>query len=227
MKDLYCKKAKKLAVDYLQDLLAPDLVEGIERHLSACPSCQREYQDTRKVLTLLRRDRMTDPGPDFWKGLHSHMMAQIRPGRSKPEKVPWYKRVWENPFGWSGYAWVTALILICLTPAVIYNNYFRNYGAPVVQETMENEWKSEMGHESFFSAFEALSPQESLRLGEKITARLAKDLPVQTHGLVEDELQWDVSPVLESLTPQELDALIKKTRPGNTAGFEEGLRYVS
>ena len=227
MKDISCKKAKELAGDYSQDLLSPDLIEGLERHLSACPSCQKEYQVKRKVLTLLRRDRLPDPGPDFWKGLDSRIMAQVRPGRFTPVKTPWYKKVCGSPFGWPGYAWVTVLILILLTPAVIYNNYFEGYTPPSVQESLESEWKWGIGPESYSSAFESLSPQESKRLGERITARMAKELPIQTHGLMEDDLQWDVSPVLESLTPQELDALIKKTRPDGSVGFQEGMSYVS
>ncbi len=227
MKDISCKKAKKLADDYLQDLLSSDQVEGIEKHLSACPSCQKEVQDTRKVLTLLRRDLMTDPGPDFWKGLNSHIMAQVRPGRINPEKTPWYRRVWVNPFGWPGYAWATALILIFLTPAFIYTIHFRGFKQTAVLETLETELKWETGLESYSAAVESLSSQESIRLGEKITARLAKDLPQQTHGLIEDDLQWDVSSVLEGLSRQELDLLIKRTRPGDSAGFEEGRRYVA
>ena len=222
-KDISCKKARELVGDYAQDLLSPDLDEGLGRHLSACPSCQKEYQDNRKVLTLLRRDRMADPGPDFWKGLDSLIMAQIRSGRSTPVKTPWFKKVWGSPLGWPGYAWATALILILLTPAVIDNHY----RPASVQESLEGEWKWGIGSESYPSAFESLSPQESKRLGERITARMSKELPIQTHGLAEEDLQWDLSPVLESLTPQELDALIKKTRPGGSAGFEEGKSYVS
>lgn len=226
-KELCCKKARKLAGDYLQDLSSPDLVGGIESHLSACPSCQKEYQDKRKVLTLLRHDRLPDPGPDFWKGLNSRIMAQISPSRFIPVKTPWYKGVWGNPFGWPGYAWATALILILLTPAVIYTIHFRGYKPTAIKETLETELKWETGLESYSSAVESLSAQESIRLGERMTARLAKDLPQQTQGLIEDDWQWDVASALENLTAQELDALIKKTRPGGSVDFKEGMSHVS
>lgn len=227
MKDISCKKAKELNADYLQALLSPDLVEGVERHLSACPSCHKNYQETRKVLTLLGQDRMPDPGPDFWKGLNSRIMAQVRPGRPNPEKIPWHKRVWGNPFVWPGYAWSTALILILLTPAVIYTIHFRGYKPTAVQGTLETELKWEMGLESYSTAVESLSAQESIRLGKRLTARLAKDLTQQTHGLIEDDLQWDVSSALEGLSQQELDLLIKRTQPGGSAGFKEGMSYVA
>jgi Putative zinc-finger len=226
-KDISCKKAKKLAGDYSQDLLSPDLIEGVERHLSSCPSCQKEYQDNRKVLTLLSRDRFPDPGPDFWNGLSSRVMAQVRLNRLDPVGAPWYKKVWGSPFGWPGYAWVTALILIFLTPAAIYTIHFRGYNQTAVQETLESELKWEMGLESYSAAVESLSARESIRLGERLTARLAKDLPRETEGLIEDDLQWDVSPALENLNAKELDALIKKTQPGGSAGFGKGMSYVS
>jgi hypothetical protein len=227
MKGLTCKEVKKLADDYSQNLLSSDLVERINSHLSACPSCQRVYEEIRDVLALLKRDRLPDPGPEFWNGLNSRVMAQVRLSRSGSMKVPWYKKVWGNPFGWPGYAWVTALILILLTPAVIYNNYYRGYKPSVAQESVENEgnWVTSTG--SSMLALESLSPQEATRLEETITSEMAKDLPGQTHGLMEDDLQWNVSPVLENLTLQELDALLKKIRPSGSAGFKGGVSYVS
>ncbi len=227
MKDISCKKANELAGDYCQDLLSPDLIEGIERHLSACPSCQKAYQEDRKVLTLLRQDRLPDPGLDFWKGLSSRVMAQVPPNRSDSIRVPWYKKVWGSPFVWPGYAWVTALILILLTPAAIYTVHFGGYKQTAIQETLETELKWEMGLESYSAAIESLSAKESIRLGERLTARLAKDLPQQTHGLIEDDLQWDISPALENLNTKELDALIKKTQSDGSVGFEEGMSNVS
>jgi hypothetical protein len=227
MKALTCKKIKKLAGDYSQNLLLPDLVHRIEAHLCECPSCKKAYEETQEVLTLLSRDHFPDPGPDFWKGLSSRVMARVRFNRPDSVRVPWYKKVWGSPFGWPGYAWATALILIFLTPAVIYTIHFRGYNQTAIRETLESELKWEMGLESYSAAVESLSARESIRLGQRLTARLAKDLPQQTDGLIEDDLRWDVSTALENLNAKELDALIKKTQPGGSADFGKGMSYVS
>ncbi|MBI5603993.1 MAG: hypothetical protein HY879_11615 [Deltaproteobacteria bacterium] len=227
MKVLSCKKIKKLTGGYFQSLLSPDLVQGVDRHLAACPVCKKEYQETQEVLDLLNRDRLPDPGPDFWKGLNSRIMAQVGLSRPHSLKVPWYKKIGSNPFTWPGYAWVTALILILLTPWAIYTIPFKGQPSTLVQEFPENELKWELGFESVPAAVDSLSARESVRLGERIVARMGKDLTGKPPLSTEDELQWDVSPSLEGLNNEQLDTLFKKMKTGGFPGFKEEEKHVS
>jgi hypothetical protein len=227
MKTIPCKKVEKLISSYAQDLLSPDWAERVETHLSLCQDCQKEYQKTQRILGLLKQDRLPEQGPEFWKGLSSRIMTQARQARSEPVRIPWTKKIWGYPFGWSGYAWATAMILLLLTPVLLYTIHFNNQPQPPVQELLAPDLRWEMGMESYPGILEALSPKESNRLGKKIVARLGSDLPIQTPLMVEDELQGDLSPSLESLDKEELDFLIKKIQTGGSAGLKEEETYVT
>jgi hypothetical protein len=154
-------------------------------------------------------------------------MAQVGPSRSYPREIPWFKKIWGTPFQWPGYAWVTALILILLTPLAIYTIHDRGQTTPQSQGLSGNELRWEMGFETLPSTFESLSARESDRLGKKIVAQIGNDLSGQTSVPVEEELQWDFSRTLEGLNSKELDALIKKLQTGGATGFNEEGNYVS
>jgi hypothetical protein len=227
MKTISCNKVKKLIGSYSQDLLTPDWAERVNDHLANCSDCEKEYQKTRGVLDLLKQDRLPDQGAEFWEGMNTRIMSQIRQVRSEPERIPWTKKIWGYPFGWPGYAWATALILLILTPVLLYTIHFNNQPPSPVQEWVATDLRWEMGTESLPTILEALSPKESSRLGKKIVARLSSDLPIQTPLMAEDELQGDLSHSLEGLDKEELDSLIKKIQTGGSAGLKEDERYVT
>ncbi len=72
-------------------------------------------------------------------------MTQVRLYRTEEKEAPWYKKVWINPFGWPGYAWATALILMLLTPVAIYNIQVQGNKKPSIQEIKGPETKWETG----------------------------------------------------------------------------------
>ncbi len=227
MKTIGCKKIKKLTDGYSREIIASDRDPAIEAHLSHCPTCNQNYRETRYILSLLARDRLPEPKPEFWNGLSGQIMARVGSNRAAPQEVPWFKKIWGTPFAWPGYAWVTAIILILLTPLAIYTIQDRGQTTPQPQGFSGNELRWEMGFETLPSTFESLSNRESARLGEKIVAKIGKDLSGQTPVGAEEELQWDVSPVLEGLNTKELDTLIKKLQTGGSAGINEVKHYVS
>ena len=226
MKREICKKISELADGYHQNLLEAGPASQVEAHLSECPSCRKAYQENREVLTLLKKDCLPDPGPIFWNDLSSRIMTQVRLYRPEEKEAPWYKKVWINPFGWPGYAWATALILMLLTPVAIYNIHVQGTKTPSVQEIKGQEMKWETGSNPLSAAVESLSDQESVGLAKRVVARMGKDLPGPTRLLRDEELHWDVSRSLEGLNNQELEALIKKMEPGGSAGYREEEEYV-
>jgi len=226
MKKASCKKFRKMAGDYYQNLLSPGLAEQVEAHLSGCSSCRKEYEQTWKVLALLKEDCLTDPGPDFWQGLSLRTMAQVRLSRPEFQKTHWSKKIWRNPFEWPGYAWATALILILLTPVAIYTIQMQGYKAPSVLETQSQASIWETESEPLAVAVESLSDKESVRLAKKVVARMGKDLPGPTRLLMEDETHWDISRSLEGFNNEELEVLIKKMETGRSGGMKEEEDYV-
>ncbi|MBA4395010.1 MAG: hypothetical protein C0407_15765, partial [Desulfobacca sp.] len=176
MKAISCNKAKKMISGYSQNLLTPEWAERVEAHLTNCPDCHKEYEETQGILGLLSQDRLPDPGPEFWKGMSSRIMSQVRQVRPDPVKISWTKKIWGNPFGWPGYAWATALILILLTPVIMYTILFKTQPQPQVQELLGNDLRWEMGLETYPATLETLTPKESIRLGKRIVARLSGDL---------------------------------------------------
>jgi hypothetical protein len=227
MKTIGCNKVKELTDGFSKDLLASEPDPVIDAHLAHCPACSQNYRETQEILSLLDRDRLPEPKPEFWDGLSGQIMAQIGRSRHDPRRAPWFKKIWGTPFGWPGYAWATALILILLTPLAIYTMHDRSQITPQTQGVIGNELRWELGFETLPSTFESLSEGESARLGKKIVAQLGNDLSGQLPVGGEEELQWDVSPNLEGLNSKELDFLIKKLQTGDTAGFNEVKNYVS
>lgn len=226
MKREICKKIKELMDVYHQNLIEAGPASQVEAHLSECPSCRKAYEENREVLILLKKDCLPDPGPVFWNDLSSRIMTQVRLFRPEGKEAPWYKKVWINPFGWPGYAWATALILMLLTPVAIYNIHVQGNKTPSVQEIKGQEMKWETGSMPLSAAVESLSDKESVRLAKRVVARMGKDLPGPTRLLMDDGMHWDVSRSLEGLNNQELEALIKKMEPGGSAGYREEEEYV-
>ena len=226
MKREICKKTRELIDVYQQSLLEADPASQVEAHLSECPSCRKAFEETGEVFTLLKKDRLPDPGQLFWNDLSSRIMSQVRLSRPEEKEEPWYKKIWLNTFGWPGYAWATALILMLLTPVAIYNMQVQGNKKLSIQEIKSPETKWETGLLPLSAAVESLSDNESVRLAKRVVARMGKDLPGPSRLVMDDELYWDVSRSLEGLDSRELEVLIKKMEPGGSAGYKEEGEYV-
>jgi hypothetical protein len=229
MGPLSCKKAKKISDGFFQETLPPDLARRLEAHLSACSFCRQEIRENQKILALLQADRLPDPGPELWDGLNSKIMTQVRQIQGVPKRRAWSGPSWSGPFQWPGYAWATVLILIVLTPLVIYTAYnYNGRSSQIIREFSEQDLRTETAFDSLPSLLESLSPKETARLGKKIAVQMGKALSSAHNSLLTDEdFQWDVHASLEDLTTQELKALTKKLPTGIPAGFKEGEKYVS
>jgi predicted anti-sigma-YlaC factor YlaD len=215
-----------LAEGYHQKILDSGQVLQVEAHLSECPSCRKAYEETREVLALLTKDVLPDPGPAFWNELNSRILTQVRLSRPEGDEDPWYKKFWIKPFGWPGYAWATALLLMLLTPVVLYNITFQGNHTALIQENIDQENKWETRPLPLPVVVENLSDTESVRLAKRVMARMGKDLSSPTGLLLNEDLHWDISRSLEGLNRQELEALINKMGPGGSAGNKEEGEYV-
>jgi hypothetical protein len=206
---------------------APEPERKISNPISECLTSNEEFQGSQAILDLLQRDRLPEREPEFWTGLNTRIMSQVRRIPSVPERIPWYRQIWGTPFQWPGYAWVTALLLFILTPLAIYNIQYTGKTSSPDSEITLNEQRGELWFEALPSALEPLTVKESERLAKKVVTRLGKELSEEGVFVAEEELRWDVSPVLEGLNQKELDILIRKLQSGETVGSKKGESYVA
>jgi hypothetical protein len=220
MKTKKCQKVKGLMALSEQGTLSPDQDLQLRDHLSECSSCSRLYQETLDLLDLVRRDRLPDREPAFWKGMSNLIMAEVRHIPGKVETVPWYRKIWGTPFQWPGYAWATALLLFILTPLAIYTIQDRGKTPYPGMEMAVSQLRGEFGFEPYLSALESFSAKEADRLGTKVLARLEKEL-AGSSSRVEEELSGDLPRSMENLNPKELDALFQKLQTRGALSSKE------
>lgn len=60
---LSCPEMVELVSDYLEGLLAPDVVESFEHHLTVCPGCRTYVAQLRETVAATRRLREDDVDP--------------------------------------------------------------------------------------------------------------------------------------------------------------------
>ena len=189
-------------------------------HLAHCPSCRKAFMETREILNLWRRDRLPERDPAFWKGMSARIMTEVRSQPPKPVKEPWYRKIWEAPFQWPGYAWATAVLLFVLTPLAIYTIQDKGKTAYPGMEISVSQLRGEFGFEPYISTLESFSAQEADRLGKKVVARLGKEL-IDNTIQVDEDLGGDLPVSLDNLSPKELDSLIQKLQTGGAARSKE------
>jgi hypothetical protein len=151
-------------------------------------------------------------------------MRQVRQVEAEAAEVPWYLKIFRNPFGWPGYAWAASLILILFVPIVLYTINNQDLSQLKGQSVSGGEEPKyfEMSFEPLSTLVDSLSEKESVRLAGKVVARLGKGLSDPRPFLSEEESHWDISRSTEGLDEEELEALIKKMEPGNSTVFKEG-----
>ena len=126
-----CQKIKKLLNPYIDKTLDSGMSKQVDEHLKSCPSCNKEYQSIKEVITSLN-SLSTKPAPaDFTQSLMAkisqeeiqiqtswidHLKKQISiPSLSFPRK-------WESVFSFrlAGVA-ATAVLIVFLAFTFIFN----------------------------------------------------------------------------------------------------------
>lgn len=78
MKDVVCASGVELLMEYLEGVLAPELVAAVEAHVAGCPRCVAfiaSYRETPRIF----RDATEPALPE---GLGSRLRAYLRARRS-------------------------------------------------------------------------------------------------------------------------------------------------
>lgn len=73
---------EELLNDYVDGLLAPGLVAGVERHLTDCADCRSEVAELRALLAdVAALPREMTPPRDLWAGIRENVAAEPAPAR--------------------------------------------------------------------------------------------------------------------------------------------------
>ncbi len=69
-----CKEVQRKLPPYLDNQMAGQARDAVERHLGACPACRRELEQLQSDMSLLARTSVPEPSPY----LTTRVMAEIR-----------------------------------------------------------------------------------------------------------------------------------------------------
>jgi len=73
-----CKHVWEHISEYLDQTLAPELLEQVERHLAHCEICSAILDSTRNILILTADDRVFELPLGFSQRLHARIEEEIR-----------------------------------------------------------------------------------------------------------------------------------------------------
>jgi len=78
MRQLDCRRAKRLIVRDLDEGLDQREAVLLAEHLNQCPTCRLFMGETSGVLSLVASDVPADPGDDFWRRYRVSLDAKVR-----------------------------------------------------------------------------------------------------------------------------------------------------
>jgi len=114
-----CKKIKKLLNPYIDKTLDADVSKQIEEHLKSCPSCNKEYQSLKEIITSLN-SLSTQPAPaDFAQSIMTKIsQEEIQIQSSWVDRIK--KQISIPKFSLAGIA-ATAVLIVFFAFTFIFN----------------------------------------------------------------------------------------------------------
>ena len=100
MKQLSCKRFKKLIVDalYNYDQLLEEEKQLFHAHLSICPGCAVEYEEMAVILGVMDQRQAPEMGEEFWNSYYLRLQEKMEKSREieKNNIWLWLKKRWVN-----------------------------------------------------------------------------------------------------------------------------------
>ncbi|MFB3895106.1 MAG: anti-sigma factor [bacterium] len=123
-----CQSIKYILQDYFDGDVSIKIRNEISAHLKTCKTCQREYQELKKIRELAQDEAIPVPAPEdrYWDNAWQKIESQIA---QQPNGIGIFERVWEwlrPQFQFTRLAYTTAIFCIGL---MIGGYMFRSTGA--------------------------------------------------------------------------------------------------
>ena len=83
---LECKHVWDYISEFLDDSLAPETRELVQKHLENCEICSAILDSTRNILILTADDRVFELPAGYSERLHARLAREIRGANLHPEK---------------------------------------------------------------------------------------------------------------------------------------------
>ena len=83
---LECKHVWDYISEFLDDSLAPETKELVQKHLENCEICSAILDSTRNILVLTADDRVFELPAGYSERLHARLAQEMRGANSRPEK---------------------------------------------------------------------------------------------------------------------------------------------
>lgn len=99
--------------------------------------------------------------------------------------------------------------------------------APMIPQRAMEEPYGATPPEPLPTVLAALTEKESIRLAKRMSTHLSGFISEETApGIFEEKGHWDLHRSLQGLKEEELNTLVEKLDPGNSAGLKEERPYV-
>jgi hypothetical protein len=83
---LECKHVWDYISEFLDDSLAPETRELVQKHLENCEICSAILDSTRNILILTADDRVFELPAGYSERLHARLARDIRGENNRPKK---------------------------------------------------------------------------------------------------------------------------------------------
>jgi hypothetical protein len=111
-----CKSARKMLVDYINQVLSPEKSLLLQGHLASCNSCRQELETMKKVLGLINSVKVEYPPDHVWNNFQSDLHQRIESEAVLAFRKQQRQRLYFLP-GWA--ASIAAIVMIIFTSVIL------------------------------------------------------------------------------------------------------------
>ncbi len=214
-----CKKCKHLLFDYVSDNTTASQSQWLNEHLAHCPSCQKEYEEIRLMLSVLQEEPEADLPVGFQLSLHRKLVDAVQEKENKKAKS-WMERIKDMP---ALRTIAPALVCLVLVLGVFTSGLFedwKNSDSVFVNEPKQVVQETQMPTQTPVPTMEEIVPRKPV-------------VPKQTTPITE-EIQDEPKPVPavepEPVTEESVQAetaIMTAAEPIKSAGGGSNSRAIA
>jgi hypothetical protein len=133
-----CRSRKKGLVEALFEKEAPGARKAWEDHMDGCPKCASEFDGLTRILGLMDKHDVPDPGPAYWDGYWDRLEKRLdreSPAATAPSGSP--LRRGRRPFAPAPrWAWTAASAFALIVVGVLIGRLLPGRPGPAILESV-------------------------------------------------------------------------------------------